>query len=197
MEKDSSRKNSENTDTKLSEAVSKGEKMAKRDSKTGRFMPNANRWVEKDGLAYCYSEEELLFFTDIKTSMQFRSKSIGKMANGYAETWIGGRAKPIHRIIMNAKEGDIIDHINRNKKDNRLENLRKTDKSENAYNSKLRSNNKSGTTGVRFRKDTKRWSAEIKKDYKKIPLGCFATKEEAIQARKEAEVKYYGYQLTN
>lgn len=170
--------------------------MAKRNPKTGQFMPNNNRWEEKNGLAYCYLDDELLFFTDIDTSMQFRNKSIGKLANGYAETWVNGRARPIHRIIIGARDGDIIDHINRNKKDNRRTNLRFSNKSENSFNRDLQPQNKSGRTGVWFRKDTNRWAAEIKKDNKKISLGCYATKEEAIRAREEGEVKYYGYKLT-
>lgn len=171
--------------------------MAKRNPKTGQFMPNVNRWEEKDGLAYCYSGDELIFFTDIETSLQFRDKSVGKMANGYAETWSNGRAKPIHRIIMNAQEGDLIDHINRNKKDNRPCNLRFSDKSENTFNRDADAHNTSGRRGVWYRKDTNRWAAEIKKNNKKIALGCYATKEEAIKAREEGEIKYYGYKLTD
>lgn len=171
--------------------------MPKRDSKTGRFLPNNNRWEEKDGLAYCYLGDELLFFTDVENSKRFRDKGIGKTANGYAETWVDGRARPIHRIIIGAKDGDIIDHINRNKKDNRLSNLRFSDKSENSFNRDADSHNTSGRRGVWFRKDTKRWAAEIIKNGKKISLGCYATKEEAIKAREEGEIKYYGYKLTN
>ena len=181
---------------KPKEAVKKGDAMTQRNPKTGRFAPNVNKWEERNGLAYCYLGDELLFFTDIEMSMQFRNKSIGKMANGYAETWVNGRAIQIHRIIIGAKEGDIIDHINRDKKDNRLANLRFSDKSENSFNRDIQPQNTSGRTGVWFRKDTNRWAAEIRKDCKKISLGCYATKEEAVKAREEGEVKYYGYKLT-
>ena len=64
--------------------------------------------------------------------------------------------------------------------------------SENAYNSKIRNNNTSGCTGVWYRKDTKKWTAAIKNKYKKINLGCFEKKEDAIKARIEAEKKYSG-----
>ena len=163
----------------------------------GTFAPNTNVWQVRNGLLYCYLNEELLFYTDERNWFLFKGKSVCKAADGYSGMRISGKMVLVHRVIANACEGDVVDHINRNKKDNRIKNLRKTDKSENAFNSKLRSNNKSGVTGVRFRQDTKRWTAEIKKDYKKISLGCFATKEEAVQARKKAEVEYYGYQLKN
>lgn len=55
-----------------------------------------------------------------------------------------------------------------------------------------RKNNKSGRTGVMFRNDTKKWTAEITIGYEKIKLGCYDKKEEAIKAREEAERLYYG-----
>ena len=55
-----------------------------------------------------------------------------------------------------------------------------------------RKNNKSGRTGVMFRNDTKKWTAEITVGYEKIKLGCYDKKEEAIKAREEAERLYYG-----
>ena len=91
----------------------------------------------------------------------------------------------------------IVDHINRNKRDNRRENLRLANKSLNAFNSKIYKNNKSGVTGVYFRKDTKKWTAEIKVNYRKICLGCYETKEEAINARKKAEQKYINWEEVN
>lgn len=102
----------------------------------------------------------------------------------------------LHRYISGAQDGDIVDHINRDRKDNRPENLRLTDKSENAFNCGVRRSNKSGFTGVWFRNDTKRWSAEIKKDGRKISLGCYAEKEDAIAARQSAEELIYGYKLS-
>lgn len=174
-----------------------GERSMKKRTKKGTFASNQNDWCFEGDLLYCYLNGELLFFTDKDNWHLLMDRSISKMAKGYSATRIGGKDVLIHRLLTDAKSGEIVDHINRNKKDNRLSNLRKTDKSENAFNSKLRASNVSGTTGVWFRKDTGRWTAEIKKNYRKISLGCFETKEEAIQARKKAEVELYGYQLTN
>ena len=56
----------------------------------------------------------------------------------------------------------------------------------------LRNNNTSGITGVSLYKQTNKWRAYIEYNQKYIHLGLFNTKEEAIKARKEAELKYFG-----
>jgi hypothetical protein len=63
-----------------------------------------------------------------------------------------------------------------------------------AYNTKLRSNNKSGRTGVRISSKKKgTWLAEITFQYEVIRFGPFETFEEAVKAREEAELKYFGF----
>ena len=85
------------------------------------------------------------------------------------------------------------DHINGNSLDNRKENLRKCTHRENNINHAVRSDNTSGTTGVHWSKKRKKWYAEISiKKGKVLNLGFFNNIDDAIQARKEAEGKYYG-----
>lgn len=98
----------------------------------------------------------------------------------------------MHRLINNTPEGVSTDHINRNRLDNKRENLRNVTKSQNAINSKIKENNKSGITGVYWDKFTKKWRAEIKFNYKKISLGRFVNIKDAILARKKGEIKYHG-----
>lgn len=159
----------------------------------GQFTCNKNEWVLRDDVAECYLNGELLFFTDLDLYETLRDKSFAKLADGYSSTRIDNIETPVHRLISNPKPTELVDHINRNKKDNRRANLRNTDKSENAYNSKLRSTNTSGIRGVWYRKDTNKWVAEIKKNRKKICIGCFNTKDEAANARREKEISLYGY----
>jgi len=98
----------------------------------------------------------------------------------------------LHRWIMGFPEkGKYIDHINNNNLDNRKENLRIVTNSDNLKNSKLRIDNKTGCKGVSFDKSRNKWSAQIKINYKKIDLGRFASFDEAVKARKEAELKYW------
>jgi hypothetical protein len=84
------------------------------------------------------------------------------------------------------------DHINRNGLDNRKNNLRACTHKENTTNRSLMSTNTSGFIGVSWCKTTNNWKAQIMIDYKGIHLGCFDNKEDAIKARLNAELKYYG-----
>lgn len=82
-----------------------------------------------------------------------------------------------------------IDHINGDRADNRIGNLRKVTRSENRRNSKTPKNNTSGVIGVSLythERKTPKWVASILSQ----PIGYFNTKEEAILARKDAEIKH-------
>lgn len=103
----------------------------------------------------------------------------------------------MHRIVMNAQDGDVIDHIQHPKKpepiiDNRKQNLRFVTFSQNNMNQHLRSDNISNTKGVWFDKTRNKWAAEIKINNRKKFLGRFVNLDDAIRARKEAENKYFG-----
>lgn len=156
----------------------------------GMFVSGVNIFEEKDGLIFVYRDNNLLFFTD---DVNVKKHTWGKAANGYASAQMNGEMVLAHRFIMGASERfQIVDHKNRNIKDNRIENLRICTKQQNAYNAKVRATNSSGVTGVWYRKDTKKWVAEIKYNGKKKTLGCFESKDEAIKKRREAEKIYCG-----
>lgn len=99
----------------------------------------------------------------------------------------------LHRIIaerMCLNSSKLIDHIDRNIYNNRRLNFRVATKSQNAMNSKIRSDRVSGFKGVFQRGD--KWEASIQAYGKYIYLGRFNTEEEAHEVRKEAEIKYFG-----
>ena len=109
---------------------------------------------------------------------------------------IGKRTKPIHRLVAeafleNPDDKRCVDHIDRNKLNNHISNLRYATDSENGMNKSRQSNNTSGIVGVYFCKDRNKGRAVIKKDGNPIHLGYFETKEEAIEARIKAEEKYF------
>lgn len=103
------------------------------------------------------------------------------------ETSIG-----MHRMIMNAKKGESVDHQNHKTLDNRRSNLRLTTSQGNCRNRRLVRNNTSGTCGVAWFKSHRKWGAYIQTDGKRRHLGFFVTKDAAIFARKAAGCQF-GY----
>jgi ribosomal protein L15 len=96
-----------------------------------------------------------------------------------------------YQFIFGSYDGEV-DHINHNKLDNRIKNLRKATRAEQMRNQTIRKTNTSGHTGVYFRTDTLKWTSKLKHNGKWINLGCFRTFEQACKARQEANEKY-GY----
>ena len=87
-----------------------------------------------------------------------------------------------------------VDHIDQNKQNNKLENLRLRTNSQQQLNTRLRSNNRSGHAGVFFDKKGNKWRAYIgdpENKNRKIWLYRGDSKKDALKARKEAEKKYY------
>ncbi|MDU1029357.1 MAG: HNH endonuclease [Clostridiales bacterium] len=115
---------------------------------------------------------------------------------GYLLICIDGTLYLAHRLawlFVNKKWPNMeIDHINRDKTDNRIINLRLATRKENIINKSPSKINSSGTTGVYWNKLSKKWHAQICSNGKRISLGLFESKEMAISARKQAELDYFG-----
>lgn len=121
---------------------------------------------------------------------QWNSRRAGKPA--LSKAWDGYRGGSLnyqyiaaHRVIwklMTGEQPEVIDHINGIRDDNRFFNLRNVDYSTNSKNRRIGKNNTSGSLGLHFHKKYQKWTASIN-------IGTFDTKEEAIAARKDAQVK--------
>jgi hypothetical protein len=85
---------------------------------------------------------------------------------------------------------DKVDHINQNRSDNRIENLRDVSPQENSQNQKLSKRNTSGVTGVTWHNQRKKWMAQITVSLKTHTLGIYEKKADAIAARKDAERRF-------
>jgi len=107
--------------------------------------------------------------------------------NGYLETSLLNRRLLVHRVVYELHNGDIpaglyVDHINGDRSDNRVDNLRLADTYGNASNAKTPRNNKSGYKGVCFDNRRAKWRAHITHHKKHIFLGYFDCPQEAHNA---------------
>ena len=119
-----------------------------------------------------------------------------KNKSGYIRIGVDGTSYMAHRLawlLVHGSWPEELDHVDGDKLNNRLENLREVSHIENMRNQRRRINSqKDGHLGVRW--DTQRdlWKADIGHKGKSIVLGHFDKKEDAIKARKDAEEKYWG-----
>jgi len=131
---------------------------------------------------------------------QVAALTLYRGTNGYVyySLWRNGKSTPrtLHALLMGTHAGSHIDHINGNKLDNRRVNLRVVTPSTNQVNRHgLNRNNRSGVRGVDYAPKTsasKPWRAQITVDHRNKYLGLYATKEEAVAARRAAELELFG-----
>lgn len=109
----------------------------------------------------------------------------------YACTHIDGKLEKYHWHLVKRVKGYVVDHINRNRLDNRSRNIRQVTQHVNSTNTKLSKANKSGIKGVIKTKSGK-WMAYIFFNGRNINLGTYTEKSSAVSARKSAEEKYFG-----
>jgi hypothetical protein len=126
-------------------------------------------------------------------SVRIGNKAGSDNGRGYLQVMVDRKLYLVHRVIWLLVHGYFpeheIDHVNRNRADNRLENLREVTKSCNVRNSRQRTDNISGVTGVCWDKISGKWKATIGNN-KQYHIGYFTDFTEAVKARHQAEVKY-------
>ena len=120
------------------------------------------------------------------------SKYSWNFTNGYAYTKINNKSISMSRFLLNPPKNLWVDHINGNKLDNRRNNLRIVNPSQNSFNRLKNSSNRSGYKGVYLATNKKQWQAEIRANGKRQYLGKYSTKEEAAMAYNEAARRMHG-----
>jgi hypothetical protein len=118
------------------------------------------------------------------------------VGNGYRHITVFGRQLLAHRLAWLYVHGRWpaaqIDHINGNRDDNRITNLREAIPSQNSHNSKLPVTNTSGFKGVSWHVRHRKWIASIRLESKLRYLGSFDNVEDAARAYAEASKKLHG-----
>lgn len=116
--------------------------------------------------------------------------------DGYIQVNIMYSKYLAHRVVWCKHYGEWpegeIDHINGNKADNSIGNLRLADANIQNQNKGVNKNNTSGYAGV-HKLSNGRWRTYITKDYKRINLGTYNSFEEALQTRRNAETQLHPY----
>lgn len=119
-------------------------------------------------------------------------------SDGYVIINFSGKLWRAHRLAWLFQTGDVpekgfeIDHRNGDRSDNRWSNLREVTKAQNMWNAKRPAANVSGVKGVSWVAERSQWIARITVNGRKVHLGQFDDKQQAIAARKAAEAKYHG-----
>jgi hypothetical protein len=117
----------------------------------------------------------------------------GSVSRGYRVISLDGRRYHAHRLAWLHQYGawpkGMLDHINGNPMDNRIENLREASPGTNSENQRRarRDNKSSGLLGVSWHEGTKSWRAKIQHNWRCISLGLYKTKEDAHKAYIEAK----------
>lgn len=139
-------------------------------------------------------ELESLFIYDPETgvlSWRHGGKEAGGIQGGYYRLTLNGVHYLAHRVIwkiVNGSDPIQIDHVDGNRTNNRIENLRDVSHQVNAKNRKLYENNKSGVHGVSFHNRDDVWQVRIGVGRgKELHLGNFKTWDEAISVRIAAQ----------
>lgn len=155
------------------------------------MMTNNVQLFDTYGILYIGTTE---FYFDVEDLCIIQSRNWYVDKGGYLTScyyYAGSQCiVRFHRIVMQATPGQYVDHRNRKRNDNRKQNLRCCLYEENNRNRGLYATNKSGCSGVSFDKRRNKWTASITYNSKKLFIGRFERKEDAIAARliREAEL---------
>ncbi len=143
-----------------------------------------------------YDPDTGLFTRRVTMGCGRKGALAGSVTNGYIEIRIDKRRYRAHHLAFFYMEGrwpaDQIDHIDEDKSNNRIANLREATNAENARNRGAQKNNTSGHKGICWDKQNQKWKAEIMVNGKGIFLGRFDDLNDAVRAYGAAAQKYHG-----
>lgn len=122
-------------------------------------------------------------------------------AKGYLIIGVDGNRYMAHRLawfyVYGVWPESELDHVNGNRSDNRVRNLRQCSRSENLQNACTRRDSQSGVKGVRWHQSKQRWQPRVKHQGKQLYLGYYRDMEFADLVAREARDKYHGEYARN
>lgn len=147
-----------------------------------------NRYEFQDDYVIGFTNKDEKFYFDI-IDFELISKYTWRISShGYLQTTITKRPSKkvieMHSYLLGDHIGFTIDHINRNKNDNRRSNLRLVSYSVNGFNIDIQINNSSGKTGVSYNKKNNNYMAYLGLNNKRIYLGSFITSKMQLKREK-------------
>jgi hypothetical protein len=144
-----------------------------------------------------YKDGTLLWKTDRKSN-KVKGRAAGSPNDdGYILIKIEGAVYKAHHIVwsmhnLEIPDGFVLDHINGDPADNRIENLRLASRQQNNCNAKLRCDNTSGVKGVSWYKKSSKWIGQIQHAGRKIHVGLFESVDEAATAVSKVRALLHG-----
>ena len=160
-------------------------------------MTETEIWKTIDG----YETYSVSTFGNVRNDVTERIKKPNINTVGYLDFDLYKNNKrkhhSLHRLIAiafipNSDNKNDVDHIDNNRLNNSIENLRWTTRSENICNSIIKSTNTSGIKGVGFHKKSQKWRATITINGINKHIGSFNTIEEATIARQSKANEIFG-----
>lgn len=166
-------------------------------------MSNVEKRLSKESAVTYTIAAELLSYDEANGLIYWKTSGSGRLldrpagsleTNGYYSVCINGIRLKLHRVIWLLHYGrwpeKFIDHIDGDKTNNRISNLREATTRQNGWNRKSSKANTSGHRGVRQRYG--KWHAVITYNGEEIRIGSFQTFEDAVTARIQKEIELYG-----
>ena len=154
---------------------------------------------DPDTGVFTWNRRDRKWFTSDREYKRWNTRFANEVAgcidksNGYIRIKILGKNYTAHQLAFLYMTGSIpemIDHEDHDRSNNRWENIQETDVRGNSMNRSKASNNTSGVTGVYLHKTLRIWRAQIMFNRKSIHIGYFKNFDDAVSARKAAEIKY-------